>query len=536
MMARLKLVSLVAVAFAVGLAACSSSPNLQSLPCQTAADCPAGQGCGVNGYCAPLLGSAGVGGDVGASAGTTTGATTAGLGGSTGHGGLIGGSSSGGAVNGSSSGGQGIGTSTGSQFGGTSTGTSTSAGNGSSTGGGPSCGCSASCCSEQASASSTAQSGGLTCPDGSTCYGSWYCNLAPSGGCTQTDPCNGRSGTYVSCSTSSAGTTGSASSSSSSSSSGGSSTGGGTTGTITGTIGPQGGSVSSLVFGVVGDTRPQNEGDTANYPTQDITWIYQNIMASSPRPQFVIGTGDYAYCSGSDCAAQTADYITAAKQYYPGGGQIFLAMGNHECNGYTSSNCAPDAPADGATSSEPNYTNFFNVLNTFGINSTSQPTLSTGVPYYEVDVSSSDSTNPWTAKFVMIAANAWDSGQSSWLTSVMQKQTTYTFVVRHESYQDDGAANSDLPGDQGASDAIIQQYPYTLLLVGHTHEYAQSSSGSGQVELIVGNGGAETSGPPGYVICAMVSGGNISCQPYAAGSSASTNGSAVVVNATGALQ
>jgi hypothetical protein len=287
---------------------------------------------------------------------------------------------------------------------------------------------------------------------------------------------------------------------------------------------------------VVGDTRPQNEGDTAGYPTALIKQIYSNITNASPQPQFVVGTGDYAYCSGSDCAAQTANYITAADEYYPAHGQVFLAMGNHECNGYTASNCAPDAPADGASSTEPNFTNFFNMLNTFGINSTTQPTLATGNPYYEVDVNSSDSTNPWTAKFVMIAANAWDSGQSSWLTSVMQKTTTYTFVVRHESYQDDGAASSNQPGDQGASDQIINSYPYTMLLVGHTHEYSQSTAGNGNVELIVGNGGAETSGPAGYVICSMVSGGNISCQPYASGTTPSNNGSAVVVNAAGALQ
>jgi hypothetical protein len=113
----------------------------------------------------------------------------------------------------------------------------------------------------------------------------------------------------------------------------------------------------------------------------------------------------------------------------------------------------------------------------------------------------------------------------------------YTFVVRHESYQDDGAASSNLPGDQGASDAIIQQYPYTMLLVGHTHEYRQSTSGSNQVELIVGNGGAETASvSPGYVICTQLSGGNISCQPYVSSATPSTNGTAVVVNAAGALQ
>jgi hypothetical protein len=376
---------------------------------------------------------------------------------------------------------------------------------------GGACGCSTTCCSEQASATSTSQAGGLTCPDGTYCYGSYYCGLVPAAGCTATDPCSGKGGTYTPCN------------GSSSSSSGGSRSG------PSGSVGPGGGSVSSLVFGVVGDTRPQTEGDTAGYPTQLITEIFANVQASSPWPQFMIGTGDYAFCSGADCAAQTANYITAASQYT---GQIFLAMGNHECNGSTDSNCGPNG-TDGIT---PNYSNFQSLLGTFGVNSTNQPTLANQEAYYEVDVASSDSTNPWTAKFVLIAANAWDSGQSSWLTSVMQKQTTYTFVVRHESYQDDGEAKSDKPGDDGASDTIIDSYPYTMLFVGHSHEYRQDVSGNGEVELIVGNGGAETSGPAGYVICSQIAGGNISCQPYASGTSASTNGPAVVVNAAGAVQ
>ncbi|MHB8419294.1 MAG: metallophosphoesterase [Myxococcales bacterium] len=441
-------------------------------PCQASSDCPADQGCSPEGYCAPLLGRAGNG----ANGGDSTGASTAGQTVNANSG-----SSSGG--NNPSAGNGGSSSSSGSIQGGSSGGSTSSSG------------------SNQGSSS-----GGIHLSGGSI------------GGFTGGNG-NGSS---------SSGSSGSGNGSSS----GGSSSGG--TGTPTG-VGPQGGTLSSLVFAVVGDTRPQNEGDTANYPTQDITWIYQNIQAASPRPAFVVGTGDYAYCSGSDCAAQTANYITAAKNY---SNQVFLAMGNHECNGYTASNCAADNYLDGISGITPNYSNFFNLMNTFGINSTSQPTLASGNPYYEVDVSSSDATDPWTAKFVFIAANAWDSGQSSWLTSVMAKPTTYTFVVRHESYQDDGGASSNQPGDQGASDQIIDSASdgYTMLLVGHTHEYLQTTSGSSRVELIVGNGGAQSSGSPGYVICSRVTGGNISCQPYNAGTTASVNGSAVVVNAAGQQQ
>ena len=44
------------------------------------------------------------------------------------------------------------------------------------------------------------------------------------------------------------------------------------------------------------------------------------------------------------------------------------------------------------------------------------------------------------------------------------------------------------------SDAIIDQYPYTLKIVGHAHEYSQA----GARQVIVGNGGAPISGSSNY--------------------------------------
>src|SRR5207245_2657438 len=46
--------------------------------------------------------------------------------------------------------------------------------------------------------------------------------------------------------------------------------------TPTGSIGPNGGTVSSLYFAVVGDTRPGNIDATSSYPTAIITKIYQD--------------------------------------------------------------------------------------------------------------------------------------------------------------------------------------------------------------------------------------------------------------------
>jgi hypothetical protein len=383
------------------------------------------------------------------------------------------------------------------------------------------CGCSAACCSQASTASSTENGGGIFCGNGEYCYGAWFCSFAVAGGCTEADPCNGQSGSYVACA--GAGSTG-----------GGS---GGSTGANggTGAIGPAGGQVPSLVFGIVGDSRPADE-DPSNlataYPTEVISFIYQDLEASSPRPQFVVATGDYAYCS-TTCTAQTALYMGAAASF---SGQLFPTMGNHECNGSTSSNCG----TDNATGITPNYTNFLtNVLGGAGITPSLYPSLANQAAYYSVNISSSAGVSPaWTAKFVMIAANAWDATEQSWLTGVMQQSTTYTFVVRHESVTDEEIL-SDCPGDCGASDATINMYPYTALLVGHTHEYLQSQTASGQLELVVGNGGAPlqaTNFDFGYVICSQLTDGNISCQPYDSGVYGTPVGSPVVVNAAGALQ
>ncbi|HEY8041682.1 MAG TPA: hypothetical protein VIF15_17875, partial [Polyangiaceae bacterium] len=138
---------------------------------------------------------------------------------------------------------------------------------------------------------------------------------------------------------------------------GGSSSGGGSggsssgcttnTGPITGTVGNNGGSLSRLVFAVVGDTRPANEDDTGGYPTSVITKIYQDIEAQSPKPPFALSTGDYMFAStgGGSTATQQASLYMQARGAYTGAS--FPAMGNHECgvgsgcSGSTDCNCGP---------------------------------------------------------------------------------------------------------------------------------------------------------------------------------------------------
>jgi hypothetical protein len=251
-----------------------------------------------------------------------------------------------------------------------------------------------------------------------------------------------------------------------------------------------GGTESQIYFAVVGDTRPANEDETSSYPTTIINTIYQDINKVSPMPPFVIGTGDYQYANptGSQGATQVGYYKTAVSYY---SGVFFAGMGNHECTGYTDSNCGT-GNSDGITN---NYTAFLTTLR--GSSSAS--------PYYVINVNATDSS--WTAKFVFVAANAWDSTQSSWLSSTLAVKTTYTFLIRHES-----ASANTAPGVNPA-ETIMKSYPYTLSIVGHSHEYYHSS---GSREVIVGNGGApiSTSQDYGYALVTQLSSGNIQVAMY----------------------
>ncbi len=291
------------------------------------------------------------------------------------------------------------------------------------------------------------------------------------------DVCSGGTTPDAGGSGSSGGSSGGSGGGSSGSSSGGSSSGAG--GPLdagpppSGSIGPNGGNVSSLYFVVVGDTRPANIDDLAGYPTSIATKIFQDIQALAPTPLFGVSTGDYMFASttGGQAATQLDLYLQARMGF---SGTIFAAMGNHECNGYTNSNCGT-GNAEGLTD---NYTQFMTKV--------LQP-LGQTKPYYSIRVDST--AGAWTAKFVFIAGNAWDSAQATWLSGVLAQATTYTFVVRHES-----ASANTAPGVR-PSESIMAQHPYTLAIVGHTHSYYKS----GPKEVIVGNGGAPlTSSTGGY--------------------------------------
>jgi hypothetical protein len=281
------------------------------------------------------------------------------------------------------------------------------------------------------------------------CYGGWWCNIATSR--CQPPPTN--------C--------------------GGGGTGGGPGGLfdggapITSTVGSNGGTSSRIYFAVVGDTRPGGIDDTKGYPTAIIDKIYTDLEGLSPRPPFVVSTGDYMFAaaSGTQASPQLDLYLGARAKY---SGTTFPALGNHECTGATASNCGAGT-ANGITT---NYTAFLQkMLGPIGKTD----------PYYAVHVDAVDGS--WTSKMVFVAANAWSTAQAAWLDTELAKPTTYTFLVRHESH-----SVTQAPG-VGPAEQIMAKYPYTLSFVGHTHTYEHFGSSR---EVIIGNGGAPVTGSKNY--------------------------------------
>jgi hypothetical protein len=237
-----------------------------------------------------------------------------------------------------------------------------------------------------------------------------------------------------------------------------------------GSINASGGTLSELRFAIVGDTRPASQDDTPGYPTAIIDEIWADIRIE--HPQFAISTGDYVFArpTGTEADAQLVLYLQARATY---SGFVYPAMGNQECSGFTTSNCGPGT-ADGITNNYQAYLNRMLVP------------LGPVNPYYTVSFSAADSS--WTAKFVIIAANAWNDTQGTWLETQLSTPTTYTFVVRHEG------SSAHAPG-VAPSEAIIERHPLTLRICGHTHTLDFSTTNK---ELIVGNGGAPLSSSVNY--------------------------------------
>ena len=348
-------------------------------------------------------------------------------------------------------------------------------------------------------------------------------------------------------------------------SSGGSSSGTSSSGGSSGgmAIGPQGGTLANLTFGLIGDTRPPSSDDVAGYPTAVVAGAFSNMAHMSPAPAFAVASGDFMFSDDSSnpsasTATQQAGLYLSAVWDAGFSNQLFLALGNHECNTATTSNCGT-GNADGVT---PNYSAFLSMLSQVGLGSDNPS------PYYTFDISSTADVSPaWTAKFVVIACNAWDDTQQSWLQSALATSTTYTFIVRHETVEEDQEPGVPASPCGMASSAMIAPYAnqgqVTLLLTGHTHYYKINDQPTDVVtggapgvtlnvpEIVAGNGGAQLRSDAtdygadgyGFVVCQQTPDANagaapdIACQEYDAttGVPSSAKGGFIQVSATGAL-
>ena len=251
-----------------------------------------------------------------------------------------------------------------------------------------------------------------------------------------------------------------------------------------GSVTPSGGQVDRLSFGVFGDVRPGSPNADEGYPTTTIGSIMAGI--ASHGAQFVVGTGDYMFSNTADSVKNQLDLLVQAETRFPG--PVFHSLGNHECDGFTATNCI-------SLTQTPNISAFMQRLVPFATQ-----------PYYSLTVS----TSMGSAKLVFIAANFWNADQAAWLEGVLSVPTTYTFVVRHEP--------SDTPQTPGVvpSDAIMASHPVTLKLYGHAHEYRRVAINA----VISGNGGApmRTAGNFGYLIVRQLASGNIAVTEFAQGS------------------
>ncbi|MEO6952644.1 MAG: metallophosphoesterase [Polyangia bacterium] len=246
-----------------------------------------------------------------------------------------------------------------------------------------------------------------------------------------------------------------------------------------------GGTVGLLHFGTFGDIRPPLPDDVLQYPSTVASAIFSGMAKA--QPQFVIGTGDYMFAEFSSSIAQQqlAKLADAEKSIVT---PIFHAMGNHECNSLSDLNC-------------PNLDESANIRTYL---STLIP-WTNGVPWFSFIVH----TSLGDAKFVFVAANAWNSAQAAWLAQVLAVSTPYTFIVRHTPSPDAGTT----PTNAGvtASDAIIAGHPVTLWLFGHIHEYRHLTTNS----VIAGNAGAPlVSGEYGWLDVQQRADGTIGVTAY----------------------
>ena len=245
--------------------------------------------------------------------------------------------------------------------------------------------------------------------------------------------------------------------------------------------------LDNLSFGIAGDTRPPSS-TTGHYPAT-VNTIINSVFTGlqTQNVPFVVASGDYAFSSTNpgNAVPQYNDYMAARAQY---SGRYLPTMGNHECNGFTNSNCPPGS----YTGMTQDY-----------VNTIVTPSTGQSSPYFSALYQATDGS--WSAKFIFIAANAWNTAQNAWLQSTLAVHTTYTFTIRHEP-ANDARAPGVTPSESLMSSAF-NAGNLTLSITGHTHlvqlpggtqPYGDSFGSTLAYETIIGNGGAPLDAGPTY--------------------------------------
>ena len=229
-----------------------------------------------------------------------------------------------------------------------------------------------------------------------------------------------------------------------------------------------------LHFGITGDTRPPNCEDTANYPTAIISGIADALKAKGA--QFVVDEGDHMFVCNSSlpiARAQMALFTQATARF---GGTWFMTMGNHEC---WRGPCL-------LNSTSANYVAFMSSLAPISAK-----------PYYAFNVE----TQLGRAAFIIIADNAWDGAQQTWLQQALttaDRDARYTFVFRHHPEGDTSVTTN------AAVMSIIRQHKFSMFISGHAHEYKHQPNVDNGRDVILGLGGAPLLGSATWNGYAMV--------------------------------
>src|SRR5262249_13815730 len=174
------------------------------------------------------------------------------------------------------------------------------------------------------------------------------------------------------------------------------------------------------------------------------------------------------------------------------------------------------------------------------VNTIVTPSTGQSSPWYSALYLANDGS--WSAKFIFVAANAWDSRQQSWLQSTLAVSTTYTVIIRHQP-SNDARAPGVTPSENMMSSAF-NAGSLTLSITGHTHlvqlaggtqPYGDQFGSTKAYEIIVGNGGAPLDAGPAYgyaVATRRSSDGAVVIQMYEA---ADTSGNPITPNTADSL-